>query len=276
MNHLFLIAAFCLCLTACRNEMSKRIVTPTGTWELVWNDEFDYEGLPDSTKWSYDQRGNSYGWGNNEEQFYTYADSTNAWVAGGILSITAKKQVIEDKEYTSARLITKGKGDWLYGRFEVRAKLPTGRGTWPAIWMLPTDMEYGKWPSSGEIDIMENVGYDPDVIIASAHTETYNHRIKTQKNAQIECKEPYADFHTYTLEWEPQEYRVYYDDNLYFTYVNENSGYKAWPFDKRFYLLLNLAIGGDWGGHDGIDGELFPHHFEIDYVRVYRKVKEPS
>jgi len=247
------------------------ITTPTGTWELVCDEEFDYEGLPDSTKWSYDTKGNATGWGNNEAQHYTEANGNNAWVSNGVLTITALKQQMEGKEFTSARLVTKGKGDWLYGRFEIRAKLPTGLGTWPAIWMLPTDWEYGGWPASGEIDIMENVGYDPDTIVASAHTQSYNHIMGTQKNARIACTDSYKNFHTYALEWEADEYRAYIDDIHYFTFKNEKTGYKEWPFDKRFHLLLNLAIGGNWGGARGVDDTLLPHRFEIDYVRVYTR-----
>lgn len=263
-------------LTSCmqKKQLSyQTITTPTGNWELVWDEEFDYKGLPDSTKWSYDTVGNHDGWGNNEAQYYTVADSSNAWVEDGILTITALKRPMAGKEYTSARLITKGKGDWLYGRFETRAKLPTGLGTWPAIWMLSTDWEYGGWPASGEIDIMENVGYDPDTIVGSAHTESYNHVVGTQKNAKIYYPDSYKTYHTYVLEWEPDEYRLYVDDVHYFTFKNEKTGFKEWPFDKPFHILLNLAIGGNWGGMKGIDDTLFPHKFEIDYVRVYQKVK---
>ena len=242
-----------------------------GGWKLIWSEEFDYTGFPDSTKWSYDTEGNVYQWGNNEAQYYTSGRKENAWVSDGVLRITALKEPMEGRSYTSARLITKGKGDWLYGRFEIRAKLPTGRGTWPAIWMLPTDWEYGDWPKSGEIDIMENVGYDPDPIVGSSHTEKYNHAIGTQKNAKIACPDCYKAFHVYALEWEEDEYRLYVDDQLYFTFKNEGTGYEVWPYDKRFHILLNLAIGGNWGGQKGIDDSLFPHVFEIDYVRVYKK-----
>ena len=242
-----------------------------GGWKLIWSEEFDYTGFPDSTKWSYDTEGNVYQWGNNEAQYYTSGRKENAWVSDGVLRITALKEPMEGRSYTSARLITKGKGDWLYGRFEIRAKLPTGRGTWPAIWMLPTDWEYGDWPKSGEIDIMENVGYDPDTIVGSSHTEKYNHAIGTQKNAKIACPDCYKAFHVYALEWEEDEYRLYVDDQLYFTFKNEGIGYEVWPYDKRFHILLNLAIGGNWGGQKGIDDSLFPHVFEIDYVRVYKK-----
>lgn len=240
---------------------------------MVWNDEFDYAGLPDSAKWSYDTEGNSWGWGNNEAQHYTAGDTANAYVNEGLLTITARIDSMGGKRYTSARLITKGKGDWLHGRFEIRAKLPTGLGTWPAIWMLPTDWEYGGWPASGEIDIMENVGYDPDTIVGSAHTQSYNHVQGTEKNAKTYVPTSYTDFHTYALEWEEDAYRVYVDDNHYFTFRNEGTGFAGWPFDKRFHLLLNLAVGGNWGGQKGIDDSLFPHHFQIDYVRVYQKVK---
>lgn len=238
--------------------------------KLVWSDEFNYAGLPDAAKWSYDTAGNEGGWGNNELQFYTQARLKNAEVKGGYLYITARKEEYKGFHYTSARLVTRQKGDWLYGRVEVKAKLPDGRGMWPAIWMLPTDWVYGGWPASGEIDIMENVGYDPFVIVASAHTDSYNHVEGTQKNAKITITDCYTNFRVYALEWEPSEYRVYVDDVLYFTFKNEGTGYKEWPFDKRFHLLLNVAVGGNWGGAQGIDETIFPRTMMVDYVRVYR------
>jgi beta-glucanase (GH16 family) len=242
----------------------------TGTKTLVWSDEFDYNGLPSEAKWSYDTAGNESGWGNNESQFYTQARSKNVQVKDGFLSITAHKEDYKGFKYTSARLITKQKGDWLYGRIEVRAKLPDGRGMWPAIWMLPTDWAYGAWPKSGEIDIMENVGYDPYVIVGSAHTEAYNHTIGTHKNGKTTIPTCYSDFHVYAVEWEAKEFRVYVDDIHYFTFKNEGSGYKVWPFDKRFHLLLNVAVGGNWGGAQGIDDSVFPRTMVVDYVRVYQ------
>jgi len=243
----------------------------TGEYELVWNDEFEYEGLPDPDKWGYDTEGNATGWGNNEEQYYTEARLENARVSEGVLTITARKEEYEGFEYTSARLRTKSKGDWLYGKVEVRAKLPDGRGMWPAIWMLPTDWAYGNWPASGEIDIMENVGYDPWVIVASVHTELYNHMIGTQKNATITVEDCYTNFHVYAVEWEKDEIRVYVDDTRYFTFKNEGTGYKVWPFNQRFHLLLNVAVGGNWGGAQGIDDSIFPRSMVVDYVRVYQK-----
>jgi beta-glucanase (GH16 family) len=237
---------------------------------LVWNDEFNYTGLPDPNKWSYDTSGNTSGWGNNEAQFYTKARLKNAEVKNGCLSINAIKEEYKGSHYTSARLITKSKGDWLYGRMEIKAKLPDGRGMWPAIWMLPTDWVYGNWPSSGEIDIMENVGFDPYVIVASAHTASYNHVQGTQKNNKMTINDCYTNFHVYALEWESNEFRVYVDNNLYFTFKNEGTGYKVWPFDKKFHLLLNVAVGGNWGGTKGIDDSIFPRSMVVDYVRVYQ------
>lgn len=246
-------------------------ITTTGNYELVWSDEFSTNGLPDSKKWSYDTDGNANGWGNNEAQYYTSGLLKNSEVKDGYLYINAIKENFEGKKYTSARLITKSKGDWLYGKVEVRAKLPEGRGMWPAIWMLPTDWAYGGWPASGEIDIMENVGYDPYVIVASAHTQSYNHVQGTQKNATLTISDCYTQFHNYILEWDANEYRVYVDEKLYFTFKNEGTGYKVWPFDKRFHLLLNVAVGGNWGGQKGIDDTIFPRSMVVDYVRVYQK-----
>lgn len=275
MKQLLLTVTLLGALAACSQKKPdyQTITTPTGTWELVWDEEFDYTGLPDSTKWSYDTKGNATGWGNNEAQHYTAADSSNAWVKDGILTITALKEQMEGKEFTSARLITKEKGDWLYGRFEICAKLPTGRGTWPAIWMLPTDWEYGGWPDSGEIDIMENVGYDPDTILATAHTQKYNHVVGTQTSGKLYIPTSYKEFHVYSLEWDENEWRAYIDNVHYYTHTNEKEGFEGWPFDKRFHLILNLAIGGNWGGSKGVDDTLLPHRFEIDYVRVYTQTK---
>jgi len=243
----------------------------TGDYELVWSDEFNYSGLPDNNKWSYDTDGNASGWGNNEAQYYTSERLKNSEVKDGFLNINAIKEDFQGKKYTSARLVTRSKGDWLYGKIEVRAKLPDGRGMWPAIWMLPTDWAYGGWPASGEIDIMENVGYVPYVIVASAHTQSYNHVKGTQKSGTLTISDCYTGFHNYILEWEASEYRVYVDEILYFTFKNEGKGFPVWPFDKRFHLLLNVAVGGNWGGAQGIDDTIFPRSMVVDYVRVYQR-----
>jgi len=252
-----------------KSDPNPKIEKSTVDYYLVWSDEFNTNGLPDASKWSYDIGGT--GWGNNEAQYYTDARLNNAEVKDGFLYIRAIKEDYEGKKYTSARLVTKGKGDWLYGKIEVRAKLPDGTGMWPAIWMLPTDWFYGGWPASGEIDIMENVGYVPYVIVASAHTKSYNHVQATQKNAITLVPDCYTEFHNYIVEWDASEFRVYVDTKLYFTFKNEGTGFMVWPFDKQFHLLLNVAIGGDWGGTQGIDDNIFPRSMVIDYVRVYQK-----
>lgn len=230
---------------------------------LVWSDEFNAAGAPAANHWDYDTGGG--GWGNNELQTYTNT-RTNSWVANGKLYIKAIKA---NNNWTSARLVTRQKGDWLYGRIEVKAKLPSGKGTWPAIWMLPTDWVYGSWPSSGELDIMEHVGYDPGQIYGTAHTEAYNHSLGTQKGGNIYVADAMTAFHVYAIEWDAEQIRWYVDDQLYFTFNNEHKTYKEWPFDKRFHLLLNIAIGGDWGGAQGIDPNLNEATMEVDYVRVY-------
>src|SRR5690349_14056129 len=162
------------------------------SWQLVWSDEFNSAGLPDPSKWSYDV--GAHGWGNKELQNYTDRRKENARVENGVLIIEARRDGTEAQPYSSARLVSKNKGDWTYGRFEVRAKLPSGRGTWPAIWMLPTQRSYGGWPKSGEIDIMEHVGFDPDMVHASVHTSAYNHTINTQKTAQIKIPTSRSEF----------------------------------------------------------------------------------
>lgn len=241
------------------------------TYDLVWSDEFDYEGVPDETKWNYDVGGS--GWGNNELQYYT-SDGENATVADGVLTIEARKEDRDGREYTSARLVSRGKGDWLYGKIEVCAKLPKGKGTWPAIWMLPTDWTYGEWPASGEIDIMEHVGYDQGVVHASVHTQSYYHSIGTQKTATIRQSDVSEEFHVYSMEWLPDKIIMSIDGTEYFTFeptkYKADPTYKEWPFDKRMHLLLNFAVGGDWGGARGVDETIYPQQFLIDYVRVYQ------
>jgi beta-glucanase (GH16 family) len=244
-------------------------------WEAVWCDEFDYVGLPDNTKWNYDVGG--HGWGNGEAQYYTNADEDNAYSDGEYLTITAIKEDYMGNEYTSARLVTKEKGDWLYGKIQVRAKLPGGRGTWPAVWMLPTDWAYGGWPDSGEIDIMEHVGYDPNVVHSTIHTGAYNHMLGTQIGFSYESTTLMSEFHVYEIEWEPGIIRTYIDGNRYATFTfNPNNNinvdnFMAWPFDQDFHLILNIAVGGAWGGAQGIDPDIWPREMVIDYVRVYQK-----
>jgi len=232
--------------------------------------------LPDPKKWGYDVGG--HGWGNKELQYYSDGRKENARVENGHLIIEARRESMKAQDYTSARLVSKGKGDWTYGRFEVRAKLPSGRGSWPAIWMLPSGKDYGGWPGGGEIDIMEHVGFDPDVIHSSVHTRSYNHNINTQRTARISVPTSRTGFNTYAIEWTPDEIRAFVNQQQFLTFKNERltnpaADYQQWPFDKPFHLLLNIAVGGTWGGSQGVDQTIWPQRMEIDYVRVYQPVR---
>lgn len=238
------------------------------TWKLVWNDEFNYTGLPDSSKWNYDVGG--HGWGNHELEFYTSKREENARVEKGVLIIEARKEKWENNDYTSARLVTRGKADWQYGKIEVKAKLPRGIGTWPAIWTLGSKTPFN-WPDDGEIDIMEHVGFHHGYIHGSIHCKKYYHSIGTQKTDTTIVKDCSEAFHVYGLEWSADYVKVSVDSNVYFTFKNEHSGYDGWPFDNKLHLLLNLAVGGDWGGAKGIAQDIWPQRMEVDYVRIYQQ-----
>ena len=234
----------------------------------VFEDDFTATGNPDPSKWVLETGGN--GWGNNELQNYTA--SGNASVTGGNLVITAKKESSNGRDYSSARLITKGKAEWTYGRFEIRAKLPKGRGTWPAIWMLHATPTYGPWPASGEIDIMEHVGFDPNRVHATVHTSAYNHSIGTQKGASMVVPTATDDFHKYRVDWTPFSIIGFIDDVQYFEFKNENAGFAKWPFNIKYFMILNVAVGGNWGGAQGIDETVFPASMVIDYVKVFKLI----
>lgn len=254
----------CLCPEPNNYDTSKEL-------KLVWSDEFDIDGLPDAEKWSYDTEGNSAGWGNNELQFYTVGKSENAKVEDGKLKITAIHKKESGKDFTSARLVSNA--DWKYGRMEINAKLPDGRGTWSAIWAMPGGWTFndGNWPDVGEIDIMEHVGHDLGVVHGSAHSKDYQWQKNTQQTGSIYIPDVNKEFHTYILDWSPDYIRTYVDDSLYFEYENEGLGESKWPYDKPFYLILNIAVGGAWGGMQGVDTTAFPQTMEVDYVRVYQR-----
>ncbi|RIH63363.1 glycoside hydrolase family 16 protein [Mariniphaga sediminis] len=266
-----LLGLFLFCCAAHPPKTNKPLAANDKGYKLIWSDEFDYSGLPDSAKWTYDTEGNNAGWGNNEAQFYTSKRIKNAHVKDGVLHIVAQKEDFGGKEYTSARLITKTA--WQYGRFETRAKLPDGRGTWAAIWMMPGGWSFndGNWPDVGEFDIMEHVGHDAGVIHASAHSRDYQWQKGTQQTDTIHIAEATNKFHTYIWEWTPKVVKAYVDDQLYFEYKNEGLGENKWPYEKPFYLILNVAVGGTWGSMQGIDNEAFPQAMEVDYVRVYQR-----
>ncbi|MCW3090900.1 MAG: licheninase [Ferruginibacter sp.] len=236
--------------------------------KLVWHDEFDYSGLPDSSKWSYEVGGE--GWGNNELQYYTKADTGNARVNGGKLIITAKQKSMGKNQYSSARMVSKNKNGWQYGKIEISAKLPKGRGTWPAIWMLAENCDTLGWPACGEIDIMEHVGYNKDSVFGTVHTGAFNHTIGTQKGKGIFIKDPYTTFHKYAIDWTHAKIDFLLDDKVYFSFVNQRKTINEWPFNAPFYLLMNIAVGGGWGGQKGINDAVFPATMEIEYVRVYQ------
>lgn len=235
---------------------------------LIWADEFNKKGLPDPERWTYDV--GDHGWGNNELQFYTEKNPTNARISKGKLIIEAHKDNKYPKGYSSARLLTRGKAAWTYGYIEVKAKLPKGVGTWPAIWMLPEENKYGGWPKNGEIDIMEHVGFDQGVVHGTVHTSAFNHIKTTQKGNQKKAETCSEKFHIYAIDWTAEKIDFFIDGEKYFTFENTGSGkFEEWPFDQPFHLILNIAVGGGWGGQKGVDESIWPQKLEIDYVRVY-------
>lgn len=235
-------------------------------WKLVWSDEFDKAGKPDPAKWTHE-----IGYIRNKElQFYTDR-AENARIENGKLIIDCLKDNWDGKPITSASLTTAEKASWTYGKVEVRAKIPTGKGTWPAIWMLGTNRKEVGWPKCGEIDIMENVGNDPDTIVTTVHTEDRNHTKKTHVGKSFKMDKPYADFHVYGIEWFEDRIDFFIDGTKRFTYENDGKGNGTWPFDKPHYLLINFAFGGTWGGSGGVDESILPLRYEIDWVRVYQR-----
>jgi beta-glucanase (GH16 family) len=250
---------------------------PAG-YRLVWADEFNTDGLPDASKWSYDTARNRLGWYNSEAQYYANARAANARVEAGALIIEARREDLDSatfadwggQHYSSARLITRGHAAWTYGFFEVRAMLPCGVGTWPAIWTLSASPQ-AVWPDNGEIDIMEHVGFDPGVIHASTHTAAFNHTKNNGSTATITAADVCGAFHRYQLTWTAERIVIGMDDRNYMQYPNDGSGNAEWPFDGPQYLILNVAIGGSWGGAHGIDASIFPVRMQVDYARVYQR-----
>jgi len=248
---------------------------------LIWSDEFNYVGLPDSTKWDYE-----HGYIRNEEkQYYTRKRKQNIWVHDGMLEIKAIKEPFSNEDYqkgsnswktadslvqyTSASINTLGKASWKYGRIEVRAKLPKGAGVWPAIWMMGVNRPGVNWPRCGEIDVMEFVGHDSSHVYGTIHYAKEDGFSHSSSGNKIEVSHPYNDFHIYALEWNKNEMRIFYDDALYHTFnIKSINPGAVKSFRKPFYLLLNLALGGEWGGK--IDDNNLPQSFMVDYVRVYR------
>lgn len=248
-------------------------------WTLVWSDEFDYEGLPDPAKWGYEV-----GFVRNQElQYYTQARKENARVENGHLVIEGRKEPFKNPKYktdaknwqgqrefasyTAASVVTRHKASWKYGRIEVRAKLPQGAGVWPAIWMMGANREKVHWPHCGEIDIMEFVGKSPDVVYGTVHFpgDDGKHR---SNGGSLDYNKPYKNFHVYAIEWDEERIEFYFDNKKYHTFKIDQAGEGADnPFRKPHYLLINLALGGSWGGP--MDDAVLPQQYLIDYVRVY-------
>ncbi len=280
---LFLSVVFLIFLTVCEESIYSNQLPDENNhtlegWELVWNDEFDGDAIDDQ-KWN--KLLWRPGWVNNELQAYTDRD-TNLFVQDDNLVIRALIEpgffgtdytgTTYTADYTSGRLNTAGKGEWTYGRFDTRAKLPKGIGSWPAIWMLGSNISAVGWPHCGEIDIMEHVGFDEGNIHASIHTTDYNHVNGTQKSGQVIIPTATDSFHVYSLEWDSTYIRYLVDDEPYFFIYNDSNGDEdKWPFNKPQYIILNLAVGGDWGGAEGIDPSVFPMEMKVDYVRVFEK-----
>ncbi len=244
-------------------------------WNQVWADEFSTGTVPDPTKWTYELGAN--GWGNNELQNYTNR-SENARVEttdGGRLRIEARRDFYQGKEYSSARM--QNSVSWLYGKIEVRAKLPSGRGTWPAIWMLPKATTYGTgyWPDNGEIDIMEHVGYDPNVVHGTVHTKLYNGMIGNPPSNQVTLADVFNTYHVYTCEWRPHEIRILCDNNPVLVWARQGGDWQRWPFNKPFNMRFNVAVGGNWGGAQGVDSSVFPTSMYVDYIRYSQLTTTP-
>jgi beta-glucanase (GH16 family) len=238
------------------------------TYSLVWADEFDGTEV-NTDNWSYETGGS--GWGNNELQYYT--NGLNSSVKDGFLDIEIRQESLNDRNYTSSRMVSRGKADFKYGKIEVYVKMPKTIGTWAAVWMMPMTSSYGSWPNSGEIDIIETVGYAPDMIYGTVHTTDYNHKKGTQRGYSSTLENP-EEYHLYTIEWLPDQIRYYVDGIFKFRfapgiYLNCPTS-TQWPFDRSFYLILNTAVGGDWGGAQGIDETGWPQHMSVDYIRVYQ------
>src|SRR6195256_3188209 len=271
-----LLAAAALLTLSCGGGATLQPPPPTG-FTLAWSEEFNgAEGSsPDSSKWTYDTGGN--GWGNNELEYYTNR-TQNAQIKSGNLVITAQKETYTGSDgvtrnYTSARLKTQGLFNQAYGRFEARIKIPAGQGMWPAFWMLGNNISSVSWPKCGEIDIMENIGREPGTVHGSLHSSSTTSRTSDASAPfSLPAGQHFADdFHLYAVEWEPGTIRFYVDSNLYATFTpSQWPAGGTWAFDHPFFLILNLAVGGNWPGSPDATS-IFPQQMLVDYVRVYTK-----
>jgi beta-glucanase (GH16 family) len=276
---IFIVIFTVVVATSCGGQAKQNSTSTTPsaapTYQLVWSDEFNAAdgSVPDASKWAIQAGGN--GWGNNELEYYT-TRLRNVQVSGGNLVITAMKENYTgpdgvSRNYTSARLQTKGLFSQQYGRFEARIKIPKGQGMWPAFWMLGNNIDTAGWPACGEIDIMENIGKEPSIVHATLHAPNYPPAGYTAAYT-LPTGAFSDDFHIFAVEWEPQQIRFYVDATLYATDTQSASPSSSnWPFSTQpFFVLLNLAVGGDWPGNPD-NSTPFPQRMLVDYVRVYRK-----
>lgn len=234
--------------------------------QLVWSDDFNTNGAPDTNKWGYDLGKGDNGWGNGEKQFYTNR-TDNVKVENGLLKIIAKKESYQGSDYTSARLLTKGKFDFTYGRIDVRAKLPTGAGTWPAIWMLGANIDSKGWPACGEIDIMEHWGYNPTKISSATHTPSCSGGCANTKVGETTITDYATAFHIYSLEWTETELKFIIDEVVKYSYKPTVRNSSTWPYTAPQFIILNVAMGGSWFE---IDPNFTESIMEVDYIKVYQ------
>lgn len=274
-SSLYIIALFLtVSLLGCDLDETQEVVTLSN---LVWEDNFDVDGAPDASKWTFEIGDGTAqgipGWGNNELQYYTDRPE-NVSVENGVLKITARQESFEGSGYTSARLITKGLFQQKYGRFEARVKLPTGQGLWPAFWLLGDDSNGDIWPQIGEIDVMEYLGDEPTQIFGTIHGPQYSGGESISKEYVLEGDRFDTGFHIFGIEWTPNFINFYVDDKLYQTLTpadvdEETNGEGEWVFnDREFYMILNMAVGGNLPGPPNAD-TMFPQTMYVDYVRVY-------
>ncbi len=284
MNKLIKIGAFLLLLLMISScTTSHKTLAKKKNYQLVWSDEFNTDGQPDPSKWGYE-----IGFIRAAELGYYTKRSKNVRVEDGNLIIQSHKETLvnntppfferpdyvderDSAYYTSASMTTRNIVDWKYAKIEIKAKLPQGRGIWPAFWMLGRNWGETPWPECGEIDIMEHVGFDPSVIHGTIHTKAYNHVLKTQLGKTIKINKPYDEYHIYGLEWTPEKIDFLLDGVVYNSITNEHKTTAEWAFDQAFHLKFNVAVGGGWGGMKGIDDDIFPQKMVVDYVRVYQK-----
>ena len=243
------------------------IEVPDG-YHLVWHDEFEEGTTLDPAHWTHEVKGS--GWVNNELQNYvnhqTYSGNVVTEIKDGSLHIHCFK---EGGKIYSGRVYAHVKEGWKYGYIEGRIKLPKGKGTWPAFWMMPVN--YTGWPDSGEIDIMEEVGYHPNYVSSSLHANAHVHTNNTQVTKEVYCAGAEGDYHVYAIEWTQEKITTFVDGKVLLTYANRGLGHDDWPYDAPFYVILNLAWGGDWGGSQGVDESALPVTMSVDYVRVFQK-----